>query len=388
MRLAKRKFPDWGMFVLFLVPVGVGLIQRLSRPNHWFRDYDAFSCAASRIIHHSRLYLRSAECLLRKPTPYVYPPYFAHAWAMLQHSTGLSGAAALYGGAYFFLLFYILRTYVGGSLVNGPIWLRACLLTVIGADVFVCGNIAVIVHGVIALCAVFLWEYPAVLAIAIIAAATIKPVFLVYCAVFLLHPMRLHRKAFYSVISVLGGLAPFFIFMEYQRSQFVQDIRLLHYYTMVNDRGYGFLNIMSYIGLHEFDMTMLIVYGVFVTILVSAAIYIVKATDAPVHSRIWLGITVSILADPRLMFYDFLTFAPGVVSVVGLSQRLGRNTSRVINLYVVMLSAVSGLYNSRGGQYGLYLYVPGICVLILGIAAVFVGQSVLRRQANYAAVES
>ena len=264
-----------------------------------------------------------------------------------------------------------MRAYVSGSIVAGPGWLRACMLTVIGADIFVCGNVAVIVHGTIALCAVLLYEYPACLALAIIGAATIKPIFLVYNAVFLLHPMRLGRKVFYSAISVLGGLAPFVIFMRYNPHLFAQDMSLLHYYALVDDRGPGFLNLAGFVGLRSVDLRMAALYGLFVAILVSAAIYIVTASEAPVRARIWIGVTVSILADPRLMFYDFLTVGAGLVSVVGLSRHLGRPFSRAVNWYVVTLCVVSSILNSRGGQYGLYLFVPGAYLLIVGIASGF-----------------
>ena len=372
---ASKNVPEWTLFLAFLLPIGVGLIQRFSRPNHWFRDYDAVSCAASRIAQHSELYVHTTHCILRKPTPYVYPPYLASLWSALQHSTGISGATALYGGLYYFLLIYILRILITGRSVGGQGWLRACLLTVIGADIFICGNIAVIVHCTLALCAVLFWEIPIVLVAGIICAAAIKPIFLVYNAVFLLHPMRWRQKIFYTGLATAGGILPFVAFMKLSPHLFKHDMALIRYYALINDRGAGFLNLMSLIGLRQFSADMATLYVIGVAILLSSAIYICRVAQARANQRIWIGITVSILSDPRLMFYDVLTLAPGIVSLVGLSARLGRSAERVGGGLVVALCIACAVLNSRGGQYGLYVFVPAAYVLIIALAGGFLVES-------------
>jgi len=323
--------------------------------------------------------VRSTHCLLRIPTPYVYPPYLASLWSALQNSTGISGATALYGGLYYFLLIYLLRLFILGNSVGGQGWLRACLLAVIGADIFVCGNVAVIVHATLALCVLFFWEYPIIIAIAIILAAAIKPIYLVYISIFLFHPMKFIKKIFYAGFSTFFGLFSFLLFMKERPLLYNNDMSLIKYYALVNDRGTGFLNIVSFFGIKSFSFSMIFLYVLFVSMLIGFSMYICRSSNAKIEQRLWIGITASIVSDPRLMFYDFLTIAPGIVCIVSLSKNLGQNVSRPITIYIVVLCVICSLLNSRGGQYGLYLFVPASFIMIVGLGIGFMVRDIRSR---------
>ena len=367
-------------FILFLLPIGTGLVQRVAKPNHWFRDFDAFSCAAARLGHRLPLYTNAIPCPRQKPTIYVYPPYLARLWEALQHAAGLSGATALYGGLYFFLLIYLLRLFISGKLVTSgePGWMRAPLLVTIGTGLFTCGNIAVIIHGLIALAAIILWEYPILTMTLIVLAAAVKPVFLVYAVLFLFHPMNWRKKFAYGAATIILGLAPLLYFKFHDSVRFAHEMKLIGYFTLVNDRGVGFLNLTGLLGLAAFGPLMAVLYGMFVSVLILCGFSLCVLAEATARERLWIGITIAIFADPRLMFYDFLTVAPGIVCLIGLSQRLGERFHRLVRGYGVAICLACLILNSRGGQSGLYVFVPAFYALFVIIGGAFISRNRLR----------
>ncbi len=375
--------PAWALFSLFLAPILFGAIQRLHRPNHWFRDYDAFSCAASRVTQHLPLYGTAFPCPEQLPTSYVYPPYLADLWATLQHSVGLIGATALYGALYYYLLFYMLRRFIAGNLGSGPAAMRAAMLVAIGPDIFNCGNVAVIVHGVIALVLLFAWNYPFVLLVSIVLAAAIKPVYLVYVAVFLFHPMQNCKKVLYCIGAVILGLFPFLLFKLDNAVQFQNDMALIRYYATINERGYGFLNLAGLLGMSKFSVFMAVSYGLFVAILLGGALYICHRGHAKTQEKLWIGVTSAVIADPRLMFYDMLTLMPGLVCVIALTRRLGATAYRINCAYSLLVCLICLALNSRGGQQGMYLFIPAFYLLIAANAVAFYLQRHAISRAEY-----
>jgi hypothetical protein len=377
--MAKPGETPWNrlVFAVFLLPIGAGLIQRLAKPNHWFRDFDAFSCAAQRLNHHLPLYTNMVPCLGQKPTSYVYPPYLAQAWALLQHSAGHSGATALYGGLYFFLLIYLLHLFVVGRAGHGAAWVRAPLLVVVGADIFTCGNIAVIIHGVIALTAVFLWDYPVLTLALIVLASAIKPVFLVYAVLFLFHPMIWRKKIGYGLAAILLGLTPFLYFRFHDASRFAKDMKLIGYFTLVNDRGVGFLHLagISSFGPAVANLYVASLYVLFAGLLIICGWAACVFADAAVQDRMWIAIAIAVFADPRLMFYDFLTVAPGLACLIDLTRQLGERFHRRTRAYAVTACLICLMLNSRGGQSGLYLFVPAFSLLFVIIGGTFISRN-------------
>ena len=366
--------PAWVLFSLFLAPILIGAIQRLHRPNHWFKDYDAFSCAAARVNQHLPLYSMAFPCPDQQPTNYVYPPYLATVWAALQHSVGLIGATALYGALYYFLLFYVLRRFIAGDLGGGPAAMRAAMLVAIGPDIFNCGNVAVIIHGVIALVLLCAWDYPFVLLGSIVLAASIKPVYLVYVAVFLFHPMQNYKKILYCIGTVSFGLTPFLLFKLNHAALFQSDMALIKYFATVNERGYGFLNLAGLLGISEVSVFMAVSYCLFAAILLGGALYICHRGQAKTPEKLWIGVTTAVMADPKLMFYDLLTLMPGLVCVIALSRRLGATAYRINCGYSLLVCGVCLALNSRGGQHGMYLFIPAFYLLIVANAAAFYRQ--------------
>ena len=81
---AERKQARWQPFaisLLFFLPVISGVVNRLTEPSRWFRDYNAMACGAEKWLEGAPIYDRALSCADVDAMPFVYHPWVAQAFA-------------------------------------------------------------------------------------------------------------------------------------------------------------------------------------------------------------------------------------------------------------------------------------------------------------------
>jgi hypothetical protein len=227
----------------------------------------------------------------------------------------------------------------------------------------------VIAHGAIAAAALVLEAQPWALIVAIAVAATIKPVFLTYLAIPLLAPGRFWRRVFRCGVGVVLGLLPTVLFMVFGGASFFEWQALLHHFVLDTTPGVGFLGWLSFANLNDLGLGM--AWAAFAALLVGASLIIAEKGDVSRRGRIWLGLTVATLLNPRLMSEDLFLLGPGlVVAAEALGAAAGPITTRGLNGFYGAVCCLTALLTLAGGRLGQQLAIAAFVIALLVIGGV------------------
>jgi hypothetical protein len=365
---------------LFLIPGLVGSAQHFFGPQHyWFRNFEAVACAAQRWAQGMAMYGPEHSCPGMRPSTYVYPPAAARAMAAAIEAMGQTGATALYGGLFWAAAGFLLWAAAFASTAPGTMRDRAPFLAMYSGAALYWGNIAIPVHGAVAAVAVLLAGVPLALVAAIAISAMIKPVYLTYAVVLLYAAHPPVRRLGYAAAAALLGLAPTVWFMVTGGDAVRQWQSSMADFVLSRQPGNSFFGWVTTFGGSPGAAGTMILYVVFAGLLAGAGIVIAEAARLPARDRIWLGLTVANLLNPRLMPYDVLLLGPGmVVAVASLrdwSPRLARH------LWHFLVGACVGvlLMTLLGGRIGQKIGFLAFAATLIVIAAAHLRAAIGRR---------
>lgn len=362
----KAGFPlDAVVLALSLLPLALGFLSRIGRRGHWFGDYEAVACAAQRAMEHGRLYDLHLACPGMEATVFVYPPWTAHVVGFVERFAGLQFTTALYGAAYIASAAFLIRMTLSDHGSGEPLWRRAPFLAFVAGGALRWGNIAVVAHGAIVATA---WAMPSadlLLALTIGLMGTIKPVFLTYGALFLVAERSWGRRAInLSIAAAISGAA-YLMFWRFGGDEATQWSRLVRHFVLVDNSGFSLLGWLSWLHLDLGGVTALAVYAVYAAAVCGSGLWIAESRSLSAGARLWLGVTLAALLNPRLMTQDLLAIGPGVLAVIAALPAAWKPAARI---YLLVLCVVSGLLAISGGRVGYQLAMLVLFASLIGTA--------------------
>lgn len=340
----ERKQSRWQPFAigfLFFLPVISGVVDRLTEPSRWFRDYNAIACGAERWPQGLPIYDPNLACDGIDPMPFVYHPWVAEAFAWPLNVLGQDSLRLAFAGVYIVALIALGWLIIGRKSAT-PRARRAWFAAFMTGSTVYWGNIAIILHALIGMVAIQLRKRPSLLVLAIAFAAVAKPIFLTFAVVFLVAPLRLWRRLAYGAAAIILGAAPTAYFVL-TGGEMVQQWRdLLAYFVYVGKPGDAYLGWLNMAGLPGDTQAATLGYVAFAGLASLAAIVVAEALNMGDDERAALGVSVAVLCIPRLMSHD--------MALLGLG-------------FAAMLTAITAASAAAGTWFGRILL--GICIVAL-----------------------
>jgi hypothetical protein len=223
----------------------------------------------------------------------------------------------------------------------------------------------VVLHGLIAFCATALRRWPIALMLAIALAMIVKPLFAVFCMIFVLMDRPLIQRAIYAIGAMLLGLAPS-VWALFYGGELAQQWRELVEYVIYIDRpGEAYLGWMSAIGADMSSLAVAVGYLGYASVIALAGLALAEGLDLNDEDRVMLGLSLGLLINPRLMSQDYWLLGPGLLAVTTIIAQRAPATGKLFErallwlCVVVLIANLADLsdYLSRVVTLGLVLTV-------------------------------
>lgn len=310
-----HKRRGWGVYALaalFWLPLLSGVVSRIAGGKTWFGDYGAIACAAEKMLAGEPFYSHTLACPGVHLSGYVYHPAVAQAFtwplSVLGQPNMLIAYAALFVAAAAYLIWFMIGR--AGAERGKRNWFAAFI---VGSAVY-WGNIAVISHAAIGLCATALRRWPSLLVIAIALSSLAKPLFVVFGVVFALMRWPLWRRALYVLATLALSVGPTLWFMAHGGALAEQWRELVSYYVYIDRPGYAFLGWVDALGGDVASPGAAIGYVAFALVMGLSALVIAEGMELSDDARALLGLSLGVILIPRLMGQDFWLLGPGLLT--------------------------------------------------------------------------
>jgi hypothetical protein len=376
------------LFLLLCVaPLIAGILSRFKRHSVWFSDYDAVACAGEHLARGEDFYQWPTVCSHHmKSSGYVYAPHVAQMFE--------AGAEAI-GADAFKIAYLVLSLICFGFLAwfvflrrEAPagFWDRAPGFALVTGSLVYYANIAVPLHALICVAALAAPRRPWVFALALAAAAALKPVYLVYGLVLLLVQGPVLMRLGLGAMAALLGLAPTVMF-ALSGSRWVEPWRdNLDFFVYGRQPGEGFYGWLSALGLEERGLLSAAACASFVGVVSLAAIAIAVRAKLSGPARVALGLGIACLVNPRLSANDIfpLALAAGSVIAIARTAELSERTRKGLVALVAGGLCIGGIGNSLdAGDYSVK-----ICTLMLTAAVLWLAAALLNSEGRRAAADA
>ncbi|HWA01664.1 MAG TPA: hypothetical protein VG841_15255 [Caulobacterales bacterium] len=334
--IQSRRKTGWGgvaLGLMFWLPLLSGILSRIIKHSVWFRDYGAVACGAEKWLQGRGLYDQGQSCAdLVDPLSYIYPPYLAQALAepvrLLGQERLLWIYASIYALALIALLWLVLRSAKGVTVAKRS-WFAGFLT---GSTVY-WGNVAIIAHALIGVCAVALRKHPLALIAAIAVAAAVKPVFLIFAVVFVLMPWPLWRRFAYLAACIGLGAAPTGYFLVAGGALAEQWREIVVWAVYTDKIGDGFFGWLSLADAPPAATASSVAYLGFAGAATLAALLMAEALKLDLERRVLLGLSLAVMLIPRLMPYDFWLIGPGLLGAAAAASAIAPRASRWVERF-------------------------------------------------------
>jgi hypothetical protein len=321
--------------VICLAPLVTGVVNRLAEGSRWLQDFDAVACAGVRLNDGLPIYETEPTCAGMEPTGFVYLPWVARAFGAGVDALGYEGVRALYVAIYAGSFALLAWAAFFSRRAPGSVWDRLPVLGLVTGSTVYWGNVAPILHALVVGAALIAPRFPLVFALALAAAAAVKPVFLTYGIVLLVLPIPVWKRLALGALAAGLGLAPTIGFMLTGGDLAEAWRANLDYFVYRTQPGDGFLGWLDIVGLDASGAAPMAAWVVFAAGLTLAAVVLAERGGLLAEQRVWLGLGAGALANPRLVQLDVFMLAALVGALVvlartgGLSERARRWGVRV-----------------------------------------------------------
>ncbi|MDC7684313.1 hypothetical protein PQU92_13580 [Asticcacaulis sp. BYS171W] len=317
-----------GLILAFTLPLTAGVIGRIVKGRPWLVDFDAYACAAETVGRGQSPYSLTPVCEGLSPTPYVYAPQIARAFAPLLDLIGHDAARGLYLLGLCLALAYIGWVGMIKAFPKASPLLRIPVYGVLTGSSIASGNIGIILHGLI-LCGLFQldrrrWPFIA----AVIFGALFKPTLLTCLLVLLCQDRPWRSRLGVGLAAGVLGIAAYATLVLTAGAWGDDWKASLAQIVMTEQPGIGLLAWLSWTGLTPdapLSMGLALIYmaGVALTGLLIAEFGRLNGEE-----RLLFGLGIAQLVNPRLMDYDILYVAPCLVILLRLTRQTGRTGYR------------------------------------------------------------
>ena len=359
---------------LCCAPLMMGIISRFLKHSHWFSDYDAVACAGEKLAHGEDFYALPATWSTpcshgMQSSGYVYPPHVAQMFE--------AGAEAV--GADVFKAVYLLIAAISFGFLSwfvflrrgapAEFWDRAPGFALVTGSLVYFANIAVPLHALICLAALAAPKRPWLFALALAAAAALKPVYLVYGLVLLILQAPVLTRLATGAVATALGLAPTAAFVLGGGEVVAAWRRTLEYFVYDRQPGEGFYGWLFALGVDGRGLGPTAACALYVGALSLAAIAIAVRARLDGPTRVALGLGIACLVNPRLSANDILPLALATGSVIAVARAaaLPEGARRG----VVALAAGGLCIGGLGNSLDLGDYCVKACTLMLTAAVLW-----------------
>lgn len=324
--LERHTRKPWQKFLfgfIFLLPIWGNALSRLAKHGWWLNDFDALVCGSANLAKGLSPYGLHPVCEGLRPAVYVYAPQIGQAFAPLVNLFGLTGSRLAYLIILLPMMALLLWYALIKALPQAPWQFRLMTLAAIAGSAMACGNIGLVLHGLVILAALNIKQsrWPFVIAVAL--SALIKPVMLTYLIVLLYENRPLLARVRTILISACIGLAGFIALML-TAGPFSEDWhQSLNAVVIQQQPGIGYFSYTSLVGLSTSSPITLAGLGLFMIVIALSGLVLAEWTKVTATERIVIGLGIAQLLNPRLMDYDMLALAPFMATVVMLARPLG-----------------------------------------------------------------
>ena len=372
-----------GLTFLFLLPALSGVIGRLvgGKPVVGAQDFAAVACAAEKSANGEPLYPPADQfaCEGMDAANYLYTPWLADLIGQLYAVMDYPALFTAYHIVFWPLLAASILVPIYFARSQGTRLERASFLGFATGSVFYWSNVAGILLGLVAL-AGLVTRIPVLLGLAILLAGWVKPTYLSLLAFILFLDIGIAKRIGMFIAAVLIGLAPTLHFFFTGGDTVTEWRDLLAYIGAAQGVGGGFFGWFDTLGMgFENPLPELIGYFPFAALMLLSGIAVAERwigeTDTAASDRIWLGLAVGNLLNPRLLGYDLFLFAPGLVALIYLSRASDRTllgkplTNRLTWLTVGAACLVTFMNVADMGDYAVPVgtVLMAIAVLVAGL---------------------
>jgi hypothetical protein len=367
----------WRRIVLLLVcvaPLLAGVVSRLTRDRPWFGDYDAIACAGEKIAAGQPIYDSSPECAGMNAVGYVYLPWVAQAHAAASDAIGADVVRGVYTAVYIAAVLALGWIAFAHPMAPGGFWDRAPAFGLVTGSTIYWGNIALPLHAALMLAALGAARRPALFALVLASAATVKPMFLTYGLVLLAAPIPLWRRFAYGAAASVIGLLPMVLFQLDGGALQAQWAANVEHFVYATQPGDGFMGWVSLVGGDPGSLAAQAGWGGFAVLVTLAVIVLAERGGMSPQHRMLMALGAGVLANPRIVPLDVVALALLVGGLVQAARTLSlepRERSMAVGL-AIGSALVGGLGNALdAGDYAPKLATLGLfaCLIWLGVIA-------------------
>ena len=304
---------------------------------------------------------------------YVYPPWVAQALAPLVRAFGHIGGFGPYLVAFVASLALLLWAAFAAPWPWALRRERAPFLALVSWNPIVVGNVAVVQQAAVVAAGLLGGAASLPFALVIALAALIKPTALAFCACILFAPAPLTRRL--ALIALAA--APVLLLTGLDVDGAGAWRRFAFGEAIAGDPGGGVLRWLDDAGLR--GSPALAVSAVYGAALLAAGWLLAERGGLEPRARLFLGVTVAVLATPRVVAYDLLPLAPGWLAASVAVEFRSAGLARRLRAWAVACCALYLVASVGGGRLKL-----GHDVALAGLAAglVAAGATMLRPAAR------
>jgi hypothetical protein len=306
----------------FALPLLSGVVGRAIKGKQVYNgeEFETVLCAGDLASAAQSMYpppdAFSCEGLATKAS-YVYLPALAEGVRWLEGVTGREAVVAGYAVMYFAALAFLLGAVFFSPMARVAVAERVPFLGLITGSVAQWGNVAAPAYALLLGAALLVpWGGGLGMAVFVMALAglsSVKQVWLCALAICLLAPLAWWQRWVWFLGGAALGLAPTLWFLAHGGSEAVAWRELLSHFAFVDRPGQGFLGWVGVFGVETASLLSGGLWLVFAGAIVLGALGLAERHRLSVWERVWLGLLVAGLLNPRLLAYEFFLLAPGAV---------------------------------------------------------------------------
>ncbi len=347
-----------GWWVLWCLPLLAGTYGRLFRPKTApLVDWGSVVCAAERAGAGLPLYGPAARCADVAMSTYVYPPWVAQALSPLVRAFGPGGGFAPYVLLFVAGLGLLLWAAFAARWPWTSRGAHAPFLALVSWNPIVVGNVAVVQQAAVMVAGLLGGAASVPFALTVAVVALVKPTALAFCACILFAPAPLPRRLALCALAC----APVLLLVGFGVDGAAEWRRFTFGEAVAADPGGGVLRWLDDAGLK--GAPALAVSAAYGAILLAAGWLVAERGALPPHARLFLGVTVAVLASPRVVAYDLLPLAPGWLAACAAVETRSPVAARRLRTWAVACCALYLVASLGGGKLK-----PGHDAALAGLA--------------------
>ncbi|WKL56834.1 hypothetical protein Q1W73_14340 [Asticcacaulis sp. ZE23SCel15] len=344
-RLTSPTALGWYIFA-FTSPLIGGLIGRVIKERPWLVDFDALACAGVNMTRDLSPYAIKPFCEGMKATPYVYAPQIAGVFGHMIEALSYDLLRLSYVLALAIALGFIGWVGMVKAMPHAPNALRIPVYAILTGGSIASGNIGILLHAIILLCALQLDKHRWPFILAVIFGAFFKPTLMTYFIVLLYQDRPMKSRLATGFAAGIAGILAYLALIKSAGPLSDEWRASLDQIVMTEQPGIGFFSWMPWIGLEPSSTPSLILAALFMVTVAALGFAMAHWGKITAFERIMLGLGVAQLLNPRLMDYDILYIAPAVVLMATMSRHLGLRQYQAVTWGLLIMCASILLINN------------------------------------------